>query len=83
MSDQPRPVTITELAERTGMHRNTIVRDIDTEVLPATKEGNLWVIDPADADAYAEARSLVLRGEKALAGLRDRAQERIAKRARR
>lgn len=84
------PVTITELATRTGMHRNTIVRDIGDGkegILPARKQDGQWVIDADDADAYADARSMVLRGEKALAGLRERAhqraQERIAKRGRR
>ncbi len=89
MPDDRPPVTITELATRTGMHRNTIVRDIGggEGILPAKKVDGDWMIEADDADAYADARSMVLRGEKALAGLREqahkRAQERIAKRGRR
>lgn len=90
MPDDRPPVTITELATRTGMHRNTIVRDIgdgESGILPARKVDGDWIIDADDADGYAEARSMVLRGQKALAGLRERAQqraqERIAKRGRR
>jgi len=83
---QRAPVTITELATRTGMHRNTIVRDIGDGVggiLPARRVGGQWEIDPDDADEYAAARSMVLCGEKALAGLRQKSQERIAKRGQR
>lgn len=86
MTDERKPVTIDELAERTGVHRNTIVRDIDNgsehATLPAYRLGRQWMIDPDVADAYAEARALVLKAEKALDGIRERAQERIAKRAR-
>ena len=87
MPQERPPVTITELATRTGMHRNTIVRDIagGHGILPARRENGDWVIDPDDADAYTEARSMVLRGQRALAGIREKAQqraaERIAKRA--
>jgi hypothetical protein len=78
------PVTITELATRTGMHRNTIVRDIGNGkdgLLPASRISGQWVVHPDDADAYTEARSMVLRGEKALAGLREQAARRAAARA--
>jgi excisionase family DNA binding protein len=81
MTDQRPPVTVTELATRTGLHRNTVIRDITQGNLHAERVGNQYQINATDADAYTEARSLVLRGERALAGLRDRAQERITKRA--
>jgi excisionase family DNA binding protein len=83
MTDERPPVTVTELATRTGMHRNTVIRDIKEGNLPAERAGNQYIIKAADADAYADARSMVLRGEKALAGLRQRAQERISKRGHR
>lgn len=71
-----RPVTVDELKDRTGVHRNTIIRDIASGVLPAEKIGGNWMIEPAIADRYADARGLVNKGEAALAGLRDWAQRR-------
>lgn len=86
-ADEPRPpVTISQLAERTGLHRNTIVRDIGdgtTGILPAVKIGQQWQIDADIADAYASARDLVTRGENALTGLRAWAQQRGTPRDRR
>jgi excisionase family DNA binding protein len=83
MTDDRPPVTVTELAERTGMHRNTVIRDITEGNLHAERVGKQYVISADDADAYAEARGMVLKGEQALAGIRRRAQERIEKRGRR
>lgn len=82
-TDQLRPVTVNELRDRTGVHRNTIIRDIESGTLPAEKVGGQWMITPAIADQYAEARDLVSRGEAALAGLRMWAQERGTPRDRR
>jgi excisionase family DNA binding protein len=80
----PPPLTVTELAQLAGVHRNTVVRDIDggNGVLPAAKIDGDWKIDHADAQAYADARRLHQRADAALAGLRAQAQERIANRAR-
>lgn len=83
MTDERPAVTVTELAERTGMHRNTVIRDITQGNLPAERVGKQYVITAADADEYAQARGMVLKGEQALAGIRARAQERIDKRGRR
>lgn len=84
-TDRP-PVTIAQLAQRTGIHRNTILRDIGdgtTGILPAVRVGQQWQIEADIADQYANARSLVRNGEAALAGLRAWTQERKSPRERR
>jgi len=76
------PVSITLLAEFAGVHRNTVVRDIEKGVLPAERAGATFTIDHDVAQDYIAARKLYEQADAALAGVKARAQERIATRAR-
>jgi hypothetical protein len=76
-------LSVTKLAELAGVHRNTVIRDIERDVLPAAKsDDGDWRIDADDARDYIDARRLHQQADAALAGIRARAQQRIANRAR-
>lgn len=50
MSPTDAPLTISEAAQRLGVHYMTVYRYVRLGMLPARKEGSGWRIDPADLD---------------------------------
>lgn len=49
---QQEELTVDEVAKRLRVHRETVIRRIETGQLLARKEGREWRIHPDDLDAY-------------------------------
>lgn len=52
-------LTINDVAEWLGLHRNSVAKMIADGELPAVKIGQNWMMDPADVIAAIEATSNV------------------------
>ncbi|MDQ1130243.1 hypothetical protein [Microbacterium sp. SORGH_AS_0888] len=48
--------TVRKLARATGRAERTIRKDISDGILPATKWGNTWLINPNEAHTYVQSR---------------------------
>ncbi len=45
-------VTVTQAAERLGLHRDTLLRQIARGVLQAKRLGSIWVVTGAEVERY-------------------------------
>ena len=45
-------VTVTQAAERLGLHRDTLLRQIAKGVLHAKRLGSIWVVSGAEVERY-------------------------------
>jgi excisionase family DNA binding protein len=45
-------LTVTQAAERLGLHRDTLLRQIAKGVLPARRLGSIWVVSGAAVERY-------------------------------
>lgn len=50
--DAPTMLTVSQAAERLGLHRTTLLRQITRGTLHATRLGSVWVITPAEVERY-------------------------------
>lgn len=71
------PISLHEAAERLGVHYMTAYRYVRTGLLPATKEGAVWHVDPAELERF-QARDRPRRGPRSRAGYADRLADRLA-----
>lgn len=50
--DAPTMLTVSQAAERLGLDRSTLLRQIARGTLHATRLGSVWVITPAEVERY-------------------------------
>lgn len=48
-------LTVTQAAERLGLHRDTLLRQIAKDVLHAKRLGSIWVVSGAEVERYRHA----------------------------
>jgi excisionase family DNA binding protein len=53
--DAPTMLTVSQAAERLGLDRSTLLRQITRGTLHATRLGSVWVITPAEVERYRHA----------------------------